>query len=367
MARHLKEFNVKCFRGIKNLQLQNMNDINILTGDNNAGKTSVLEVINYLSGITDLRNLIYGTRKAMNAVHAKEMSEFDKLMFLFPADNGGNQTISYTFTLKNEDVKVKINKNVVIETLSREELKELSYRSDYFIPYELLNQNISFDIRKMNLSFYVNDKKITKSFHEFARTIYSNENEYHYIDTTYISPIKHADSTVHLSQIFDNPILYGEMLEILKEFDEGIISINADKLSEYSSATVYSILSKYNDKAIPLNFYGDGMKKAILLISSVISAKNGILLLDEFETAIHTTAMNCVFEWILKACMKFNVQLFLTSHSLEAIEKVLKCCPDLSDHINLYTLYRKGNQTLVRSLSCAEAIEANDKLGLELR
>lgn len=47
----------------------------------------MLEVINYLSGITDLRNLIYGTRKAMNAVHAKEMSEFDKLMFLFPADN----------------------------------------------------------------------------------------------------------------------------------------------------------------------------------------------------------------------------------------------------------------------------------------
>lgn len=68
----------------------------------------MLEVINYLSGITDLRNLIYGTRKAMNAVHAKEMSEFDKLMFLFPADNRENQIISYTFTLKNEDVKVKI-------------------------------------------------------------------------------------------------------------------------------------------------------------------------------------------------------------------------------------------------------------------
>lgn len=32
-------------------------------------------------------------------------------------------------------------------------------------------------------------------------------------------------------------------------------------------------------------------KKAILLISAVVSAKNGILLLDEFETAIHTSAM----------------------------------------------------------------------------
>ena len=57
------------------------------------------------------------------------------------------------------------------------------------------------------------------------------------------------------------------------------------------------------------------MKKAILLISAVVNAKNGILLLDEFETAIHTTAMNKVFSWILKSCLKLNVQLFLTSHS----------------------------------------------------
>lgn len=31
-------------------------------------------------------------------------------------------------------------------------------------------------------------------------------------------------------------------------------------------------------------------------MGSVINAKNGILLLDEFETALHTTAMNRVFE-----------------------------------------------------------------------
>lgn len=39
MAQHVKEFNIECFRGIRNLRLQNLNDINVLTGDNNAGKT----------------------------------------------------------------------------------------------------------------------------------------------------------------------------------------------------------------------------------------------------------------------------------------------------------------------------------------
>ena len=109
------------------------------------------------------------------------------------------------------------------------------------------------------------------------------------------------------------------------------------------------------------------MKKAILLMSAVVSAKNGILLLDEFETAIHTSAMNKIFTWIINTCIKLNVQLFITSHSKEAIEKVLKCCPDLSNNINLYTLYKKDDNTLVRTLSCKEAIEVIDKFDLEVR
>ena len=69
---------------------------------------------------------------------------------------------------------------------------------------------------------------------------------------------------------------------------------------------VSKILSKSNKKALPLNVYGDGMKKAILLMSAVIAAKDGILLLDEFETAIHTSAMNKTFKWIIESCEKIK-------------------------------------------------------------
>lgn len=61
MAIHLNEFNIEHFRGINHLELKDLNDINIITGDNNSGKTSVLENINFLSGVNNLRNLIYNT------------------------------------------------------------------------------------------------------------------------------------------------------------------------------------------------------------------------------------------------------------------------------------------------------------------
>lgn len=74
-----------------------------------------------------------------------------------------------------------------------------------------------------------------------------------------------------------------------------------------------------------------------------------------------------VFSWILRACKKLNVQIFLTSHSEEAINKLLICCPELQNDIQLYTLYKRENQTKVRTLTCKEAIELHDDLGLELR
>ena len=87
------------------------------------------------------------------------------------------------------------------------------------------------------------------------------------------------------------------MIEVLKEFDDSIMSINADT-HNLTNKKRYMILSKNHNQAIPLELYGDGMKKAILLMSAVITAQNGILLLDEFETAIHTSAMIKVFSWI---------------------------------------------------------------------
>lgn len=158
--------------------------------------------------------------------------------------------------------------------------------------------------------------------------------------------------------------LYGEMLKILQEFDENIINISSVSINE---KTEYMIMSKNHVKALPLNAYGDGMKKAILLLSAILQAKDGILLLDEFETAIHTSAMDSLFAWLLESAMKLNVQVFLTSHSKEAIDKVLRCSEKLQSGINVYTLYKSDERNLVRRMSSLDAIDAQENLGLELR
>ena len=45
MAGHIKNLDVDHYRGLNDVCLRDLNAINILTGNNNSGKTSVLEVL----------------------------------------------------------------------------------------------------------------------------------------------------------------------------------------------------------------------------------------------------------------------------------------------------------------------------------
>ena len=90
-------------------------------------------------------------------------------------------------------------------------------------------------------------------------------------------------------------------------------------------------------------------------------------MLDNFETSIHPAAMDKTFRWILRACKKLNIQVFLTSHNKEAIDKILKCDPEITKDIVLYTLSRINGKTAARKVSGEKAIVMQNEMGLELR
>lgn len=73
------------------------------------------------------------------------------------------------------------------------------------------------------------------------------------------------------------------------------------------------------------------------------------------------------FRWILKVCKKFNIQVFLTSHNKEAIDKILKCDPEITKDIAVYTLSKINGKTVARKVSGEKAIVMQNEMGLELR
>ncbi len=62
----------------------------------------------------------------------------------------------------------------------------------------------------------------------------------------------------------------------------------------------------------------------LLIALTLPLAKNGIFLIDEIETSIHFSALSKVFTWLIKACKINKTQLFVTTHSLEAVDAMLE-------------------------------------------
>ena len=374
---YIKSLDIKSFRGISSLQLNELSPINILTGDNNSGKTSVLEVLQTYSNPENFR--IWGTvlRRNVNRVTPFSMySYYEGIYDLFDV-NKENKCIEYTVEQEASETgmnveNIRLNAEIIEEELMESEYEKIQGFSVASSKKDNLPDEIVHSVNKMEIHVFINGELKAEGYiFDGQRRIEDNKKTpilKSKRNVVYISPSRHTEADIYLTDILKYPDLYEEMLEILKDYDEDIISINYDNDDKYRpSRGVYKILSKSYKEALPLNVYGDGMKKAILLMSAVLKAQNGILLLDEFETAIHTSAMDRTFRWILETCLKLNVQVFLTTHSKEAIDKVLKCSEKVRDNISLYTLYKNEERNSVRHLSGKKAIEVQDEMGLELR
>ena len=342
MDNHISDIYIRSFRGISNLELKDIKLINILTGDNNGGKTSVLEVIQSIKNPCDFRTWRSLIRRGERISVIRGMSYYEGFYDLFDI-NKEEKTIEYDVCLINgQKYNVKVMAERVEEEIMEKDLVKL--QGGYNAMDEDSLQDNFLNVSKLNLKTFLNGTEMMEdSLYEGQMRYIPEEvkEDKNFVEKiVYVSPIRHAEGNFYLSQILAYPEMYEQMLQVLKEYDK---------------------------KALPLNVYGDGMKKAILLMSAVIAAKDGILLLDEFETAIHTSAMNKTFKWIIESCKKLNVQVFMTSHSKEAIDKVLKCSPECIDDMAVYTLYKDSEGTSVRRLDGKMAIEAQDEMGLELR
>ena len=367
----LSELRIEKYRGIHNLELKDLGMINIIAGANNTGKTSILEVIESLKAPNNLMNWRkIANREGNNGRITTSFYDTIKSIFslnlededMYIAYGGTNNNQPFEVELKGRKYDSIISGQLIKRVnqylrLLKEGDRETEIDSEY--PTEvievkiLLNGNVVGEdtIYEITIGERVSIERDEKA-------IINN--------VLYISPTQHAQNIFFLDSLLTDPELYEQFVMIMREFDPGFISVNA-VTSERGNGRKYIVLSKNHKEGLLLNAYGDGMKKAMLLLSSVLKVKNGILLLDEFETAIHTSAMENVFGWILKMAKKLNVQIFMTSHSIEAIETVLKCCPELQEDIRMITLVKVDDAIKVRNVDGKKAIQMMDEYGLELR
>ena len=116
----------------------------------------------------------------------------------------------------------------------------------------------------------------------------------------------------------------------------------------------------------PVSTFGDGIRRLLHIALKLASVKGGILLIDELESTIHTEALQNSFQWLVKWCTEMDVQLFATTHSLEAVDALLEVTESDSDLV-LYRLEPKEGKTKVVRHDGHRLRRLREELGQEVR
>ena len=104
------------------------------------------------------------------------------------------------------------------------------------------------------------------------------------IKISYVSPFEHLNGNI-VNRIIKNDAYKLICLNALQLFDPEIEDIMIFR-SDVSNRPVEYLKHKRLGN-MPLSTYGDGIKKVLVLANAIIGATDGILLIDEIETAIH--------------------------------------------------------------------------------
>ena len=301
MANHIKYIDIHKFKGIKDINIYDMKSINIFVGDNNSGKTTILEAIKFFEKPFDYLSHL----RLMSRKYNPRSIKYSKIKEIFNECKLENE-ININLESNGE------NYNLHIKGFEEEEI--------YFEDYELLGEDESNERTILEYTFNSEKREFILENRKKSR-ISLSKNNLKLINMGYAMPIDTYLEKSTLNAI-DTVIKKGDkwkLIELLKIFDNSIIDINYTSDQEiYITTQDKSILS--------LSSFGDGLKKAIVLISKVA-----------------------------------------TTHSREALEAILENLEHNLDDIALYRLENFRGKMYARRFSGQDAYEIIIEEGGDLR
>lgn len=365
---HIDNLKIGSFRGIKNLEISGLNDVNIIVGDNNCGKTSILETIALLRNPNSFYNILKVARmRDFSAFNAVPM--YENFLTLFPKDKI-HINISAQVDFWNAEIDlIGEEKNIIIdpEEINRKRTGALYRKKD--IPndeiisfFGTLNACYGTDrvLLPVELNPYISALEISSHYKRATD----------FLEVVYLAPSAHMKNNV-FGRIVKNPDYKKLCVRLIQMFDENITDLLYLKNENTFRAVEY--VEHKSLGVMPLSTYGDGIKKVLSLANGIASAANGILLIDEIETSLNYKYYDDIFNFIIKTCRSFNVQVFITTHNIEAIDGILATQnyenDDEYDPISVVTLRKDSNDsdTKVRLLTGREVFKNRSKFGFEVR
>lgn len=376
MIDYIKKLNIETYRGIKNLEIENIGSVNIFVGDNNTGKTSVLEAIQLFCDPSEYGLIrIARQRDRYRASMRMSLTTLDSILFMFDTNSNFKEENNYKIKISGTIIEtagsLDISGNLVKELIDLTTLSESNHnarvklRESTSNGEEEISTLIGYIKHSLNVdsqsSLFNDSTSVSFEVNEYSRFVNRMERK-NLLNVKMIQTVDHVLQN-SFSRIIRDKSIKDKAVAMLKKFDstiEDVRYINDDN-------RYVPVLENSMGKYMPLSLYGDGIKKALTMLDAIVSAEGGVVLIDEFETALHTSAMKTVFRFILEAAQALKVQLFLTTHSIEAVDKLLECSNEYLNQVRVIRLKKTEDKTWAKVTNGVIALEDREEYNMELR
>ncbi len=306
----IKNIVFKNFRGLKKIELTELEQITLISGKNNSGKSSILEgiflMIDHIS--PDI---------------------FIKINYL------RNMAISYNQSILWEPLFYNLNTKVPIQLFMQldNESAKLEYQLDdsfsladnSIAPQKMLSSFTTFEKLNYALKFnfiygnYTENGYFSLNSSGIIRTINRDINNDLIIPLNpivFISPKSSTKDDI-ITEWFGKLELRGkkqQVIDILKIMDSSICDISTIAL--HGQTQLYT---KINEKLLPLKLAGDGINKLLFIVLAILENADSIILIDEIETGFHYSMYDKIWKVIATAAKEYHCQVIATTHSYECI------------------------------------------------
>lgn len=366
----IQTLKINRFRSLRDVTIGPFGDVNLITGKNNAGKSSLLEAIRILSteGSPSTFESILSYREEGNldrrskATSPTDSSAVSSLFSGFPnlAD------CSEPFTISTENSLGENKKQISAKVAWYSEIFDpeagtrrlIRAQEDLFgdtsgTPY------LEIEGPKRNRKIRLDDPRYLNR--QFQETESSST------PCIFLDPFS-SRSTSQLAMMWDSVSLTEaekQVVTALQVISPDIVDVSMigsggsarDRMAIAKSSTYTS--------PVPLRTFGDGVNRLFGIILSLSCAKGGVLLVDEIENGLHYSTLTKIWEIIFQMSRSLKVQIFATSHSWDCIEAFQEAANQDTAEGTLVRLTSKGDKIIPTILREDELrIAARDQIEL---
>lgn len=319
---------IKNFKNIKELSINDLGRVNLIVGKNNVGKSTLLEALSiYVSNgdETWLRLLLSNRGETIIEDTDNDSYETNAKMHYISLFAGWEENYSKDYAIKIGEIG-NDEKSVIISQVYLREHNEQRSDGTVIRTMDLLNEedlenntiiephsNTGISIKTSAQLCFLPYNRDSRGFNN----IVGHKCPFKYLPIATISSINNAS-------LFDRVSLTPEedyIIEALNIINPDINRIRFVETNEGRKANRIAVVTKKNsDKRYRISSMGDGINRILTIILAMLNCKNGIMLLDEFETGLHYSVQGKLWEIIFMLAEKLNIQVFVTTHSSDCLK-----------------------------------------------